>query len=650
MPFIHYLKHYRFAFKLALAVIIAFITSTALELPSTRWAIMTAALVVATPAFITGSASTSQIRHRGLLRVLGTLVGGLFTLVLVTLVKDINVMWLLTFLWMGFCAWQLTLINADHSYLWGLSGYTVLIIFFSSHSPDMVSRQIIFDRCFEISIGVFSALLSDVTMFPHSVKKNINKTLTTLLIKQYAFFQGGLNLQRREYIELNWCELVKNINQLTSLQMDLILESPGQFNNIQRIKALELLSYRILTYANESEFIVDFNSKNFRPSLFVMLKDNSKLSAAELYQYVKLRKNKLVNSNEIIPPAIHSWFNAMEDSFYLMSRIKSNLPLDTYEKNIIQKLGKREKSKPLNYHNALLNSLRAIFVTGGGYLLWQYSGINMAGGAMITLAIVTMLSARAENPTTVAMDFIISTLLAIPLSFLIYFGIFPYIQYNFILICLALTIFILPFGIIIPTQLIASLGTLLSTLNLLAISYPLVLKYDQFWGNALGQFLGCVLAWAVLKISRVNVYKLISKRLMRKLAMPTLQMFYNEAKLDSRDILPNIYEELRHLILCNPGEVKRHRMLLSLIVVYHRLNEERWLQTSFSTNELRAFKSTLNKLLLVQETTNTAEIDHIVILLELTKEKLFRLNAPYTIIGPIGHLIKVTKEFRYTLR
>ena len=67
------LRHLRFAVKLACAVVLALFVGFHFQLETPRWAVLTAAIVAAGPAFAAGGEPYSgAIRYRGMLRIAGT--------------------------------------------------------------------------------------------------------------------------------------------------------------------------------------------------------------------------------------------------------------------------------------------------------------------------------------------------------------------------------------------------------------------------------------------------------------------------------------------------------------------------------------------------------------------------------------------------
>lgn len=77
-------QHIRFAVKLATAIVLALFVGFHFQLETPRWAVLTAAIVAAGPAFAAGGEPYSgAIRYRGFLRIIGTFIGCIAGLVII---------------------------------------------------------------------------------------------------------------------------------------------------------------------------------------------------------------------------------------------------------------------------------------------------------------------------------------------------------------------------------------------------------------------------------------------------------------------------------------------------------------------------------------------------------------------------------------
>jgi len=100
-------QHVRFAIKLACAIVLALFVGFHFNLETPRWAVLTAAIVAAGPAFAAGGEPYSgAIRYRGMLRIVGTFIGCVAALVMIIgMIRAPLVMLMVCGLWAGFCTW-----------------------------------------------------------------------------------------------------------------------------------------------------------------------------------------------------------------------------------------------------------------------------------------------------------------------------------------------------------------------------------------------------------------------------------------------------------------------------------------------------------------------------------------------------------------
>jgi p-hydroxybenzoic acid efflux pump subunit AaeB len=105
-------RHLRFAIKLC-AVVLALFVGFHFQLETPRWAVLTAAIVAAGPAFAAGGEPYSgAIRYRGMLRIAGTFIGCIAALaIIILMIRAPLLMMLVCCLWAGFCTWISSLVR-----------------------------------------------------------------------------------------------------------------------------------------------------------------------------------------------------------------------------------------------------------------------------------------------------------------------------------------------------------------------------------------------------------------------------------------------------------------------------------------------------------------------------------------------------------
>ena len=99
-------QHIRFAVKLVTAIVLALFVGFHFQLETPRWAVLTAAIVAAGPAFAAGGEPYSgAIRYRGFLRIIGTFIGCIAGLVIIiAMIRAPLLMYLGRFLYLDILA------------------------------------------------------------------------------------------------------------------------------------------------------------------------------------------------------------------------------------------------------------------------------------------------------------------------------------------------------------------------------------------------------------------------------------------------------------------------------------------------------------------------------------------------------------------
>ncbi len=204
-------QHIRFAIKLACAIVLALFVGFHFELETPRWAVLTAAIVAAGPAFAAGGEPYSgAIRYRGMLRIIGTFIGCIAALtIIIVMIRAPLLMILVCCIWAGFCTWLSSLVRVENSYAWGLAGYTALIIVITIQTEPLLTPQFAVERCSEIVIGIVCAIMADLLFSPRSIKKEIDLELDNLLIDQYRLMQLCIKHGDSEEVDRAWSGLVR---------------------------------------------------------------------------------------------------------------------------------------------------------------------------------------------------------------------------------------------------------------------------------------------------------------------------------------------------------------------------------------------------------------------------------------------------------
>ncbi len=105
-----------------------------------------------------------------MLRIVGTFIGCIGALVIITLtIRAPVVMLLVSCLWAGALYWYSSLVRVQNSYAFGLAGYTALIIIVGIQAAPLTAPQYAIERCSEIVLGIVCAILADILFSPRSI-------------------------------------------------------------------------------------------------------------------------------------------------------------------------------------------------------------------------------------------------------------------------------------------------------------------------------------------------------------------------------------------------------------------------------------------------------------------------------------------------
>ena len=378
-------RHLRFAIKLACAVVLALFVGFHFQLETPRWAVLTAAIVAAGPAFAAGGEPYSgAIRYRGMLRIAGTFIGCIAALVIIILmIRAPLLMMLVCCLWAGFCTWVSSLVKVENSYAWGLAGYTALIIIITIHTNPMLAPQFAVERCSEIVIGIVSAIVADLLFSPRSIKKEIDLELDNLLIAQYKLMQLCVAHGEKEEVDQAWGALVRRTTALEGMRSNLIMESSRWAKANQRLKAINTLSLTLITQACETYLI-----QNSRPE---MVTDDYRELFAEpvetvqdVHQQLKRMRRFLTWKGEHnTPVTIYSWVGAATRYLLLKRGVVGNTKISRIEDGVLRgetvvKVESAERHHAMA-HLCLLYSRNAILAVDGLDLRQRRDGNDRRG-------------------------------------------------------------------------------------------------------------------------------------------------------------------------------------------------------------------------------------------------------------------------------
>ncbi|WP_033577505.1 MULTISPECIES: p-hydroxybenzoic acid efflux pump subunit AaeB [Dickeya] len=561
----------RFAFKLSAAIVLSLVLGFFLQLETPRWAALTAAIVAAAPAFAAGGEPFSgAIRHRGMLRVIGTFIGCIAALVIIiATVQAPVVMLMLCCLWAGVCVWISSLIKLENAYVFALAGYTTLIIIVTSQSAPLRIPQFTVERCSEIVLGIVCAILADLLFSPRSVKQDIDRALDELLVGQYHLLQGCVNGMSKQALDAAWNALVRKTHAINGMRSVLMMESSRWQGAGRRITTLLTQSWIMITQACEIRLTLQEHPDAVKGAIAVMLEHPAD-NPAEVQRRLRQLRHLAAAHGSSLPPTLISWLGAAARYQLLSKGVKTNARIGQSEAALLD-ADVPVKASSAETRHAMINGVRTTVATGLGCLFWLWTGWTSGSSCMVIIAVVTSLVMRLPNPVMAAKDFLIGSLVALPLGALMFMLVLPSTQQSLLLLCLSLGGMAFVIGIEVQKRRLGSLGALASTINILVLSNPMKFNLSQFLDNAIGQVIGCMLALLVILLIRDNTREQTGRTLLNRFVFGAVSALSTHATQRRENHLPALYQHLFLLLNLFPGEISQYRLALSLIMMHQRL-------------------------------------------------------------------------------
>jgi len=644
-------QHLRFAIKLACAIVLALFIGFHFQLETPRWAVLTAAIVAAGPAFAAGGEPYSgAIRYRGMLRICGTFIGCIAALVMIIgMIRAPLVMVMVCCLWAGFCTWVSSLVKVENSYAWGLAGYTALIIIITIQNEPLLSPQFAVERCSEIVIGIVCAIVADLLFSPRSIKQEIDRELDALLVAQYQLMQLCIRHGDSEEVDAAWGGLVRRTQALEGMRSNLHMESSRWARANRRLKALNTLSLTLITQACETYLI-----QNFRPDLITPawreMFDQPVDTVQDVHKQLKRMRRILSWTGEHDTPiTLYSWIGAATRYQLLKRGVVGNAKISAREEEILQ--GEVVvKVESAERHHAMVNFWRTTLSCALGTVFWLWTGWTSGSGAMVMIAVVTSLAMRLPNPKMAGIDFLYGTIAALPIGAFYFLVVLPSTQQSMLLLCISLAVLAFFIGIEVQKRRLGSLGTLASTINILVLDNPMTFHFSQFLDSALGQLVGCFLALMIILLVRDNSQARTGRVLLNQFVSAAVSSLTTNTARRNENHLPALYQQLFLLLNKYPGDLAKFRLALTLIIAHQRLRDAPVPVNDDLSAFHRQLRRTADKLISASNDDKRRRyFDRLLEELDVYQEKLVIWQASPQVTEPVNRLVGMLRKYQHAL-
>lgn len=643
----------RFPIKLTFAILLALLIGFHFNLETPRWAVMTACIVAGGTAFAAGGDPFSgALRHRGMLRIIGTFIGCLAALtIMIATIRAPVVMLLLCCLWAGFCVWLSSLIKVENSYALGLAGYTALIIVVSvdANGSVLLAPQFAVERCSEIIIGIVCAILADMLFSPRSIKQDIDRVIDGLLVDQYKLMQLCVAHGDKEEVDKAWTDLVRRTTALNGMRTHLMMESGRWQKADRRLRALNTLSLTLITQACET-FLIQNGRPEYVPPQFHLFFEKPVENVADIHKRMKIMRRVITASgSKNTPVTVSNWVGAASRYLLLLKGIKTNSSISGMEEEILD--GEPVvKMRSAETRHALINGIRTFVATAVGSLFWLWSGWTSGSGAMVMLAVITALAMRMPNPLMMAKDFLYGMIVAIPLGAFYYMVLMPATQQSMLLLCICLGVMAFIGGILIQRRQIGTLGALVGTINILTLDNPMTFNVSAFLDNALGQAIGCFLALLVILLIRDTSKARTGRTLLNRFMYSAVAAMTTNQARRRENHLPALYQQLFMLLNIFPGDINKFRIALTLIIGHQRLRDADIPVNSDLSAFHKQLRHTADRVISAgSDAKRRHYFERLLAELAIYQEKLARYEAPLSVTEPVQRLVSMLKKYQTTL-
>ncbi|MEK0167092.1 MULTISPECIES: p-hydroxybenzoic acid efflux pump subunit AaeB [Pseudescherichia] len=644
-------QHVRFAIKLACAIVLALFVGFHFNLETPRWAVLTAAIVAAGPAFAAGGEPYSgAIRYRGMLRIVGTFIGCVAALVMIIgMIRAPLVMLMVCCLWAGFCTWLSSLVRVENSYAWGLSGYTALIIVITVQAEPLLTPQFAVERCSEIVIGIVCAIVADLLFSPRSVKQEIDRELDSLLLAQYQLMQLCVQNGDGDEMDKAWGALVRRTNALDGMRTNLNMESSRWTRANRRLKVINTLSLTLITQACET-WLMQQSRPEIVTDTFRELFATPVETVQDVHKQLKRMRRVLAWTGEHDTPiTIYSWVGAATRFLLLKRGVIGNTRISATEEEVLRAEAV-VKAESAERHHAMVNFWRTTLSCMLGTLFWLWTGWTSGSGAMIMIAVVTSLAMRLPNPRMVAMDFVYGTLAALPIGAFYFLVVMPATQQSMLLLCISLAVLAFFIGIEVQKRRLGSLGALASTINILVLDNPMTFEFNRFLDSALGQIVGCVLALLVILLVRDNSRARTGRVLLNQFVSAAVSALTTNTARRRENHLPALYQQLFLLLNKFPGDVGKFRLALTMIIAHQRLRDAPIPVNADLSAFHRQLRRTADSVIAARsDTTRRRYFSQLLEELQVYQEKLRDWDAPEQVTHPVKRLVDVLHKYQSAL-
>lgn len=479
------------------AAMLALFLSFSLGLDRPFWAMMT--------VYITSQPLSGAVRSKAVFRLIGTVIGGLVTVLLVPMLVNAPVLLSLALaLWVAGCQFVSLLDRTPRAYVFMLAGYTAALIGF----PSVLHPEAIFDtavlRVQEIGIGVLCAAIVHSVVWPRSVAGVYGARAKAVLAHAESWIADILAVEASARTSPERRRLAADVTDLhvtaTHIPFDTARIRPTralltglQDRLVQLIPLVSALEDRLRSLTAEGP-----------------LPEGVTELVAEVRDWVL---DPTLDAPVIPPPPAASDWRGLV-TLNLTMRLAELVEALGTTRALVAAVAEPEAPRPViaegggrrlhrDYGLALLSATATFLTIIGCCAVWIVTAWPEGAVAAMIAAVVCCFFATLDDPVPAQRGFLVWTLASVPLVAVYLFAILPAIG-GFVMLCLALAPPLLALGaaMAVPSWYGRMLPMLIGFAGGLALTNMYSVDAASFFNSNVAQIIGIVAAMTMTRLVR----------------------------------------------------------------------------------------------------------------------------------------------------
>lgn len=150
--------------------------------------------------------------------------------------------------------------------------------------------------------------------------------------------------------------------------------------------------------------------------------------------------------------------------------------------------------------------------------------------------------------------------------------IIPNTQQSMLLLCLSTAVLGFFIGIEVQKRRLGSMGALASTINIIVLDNPMTFHFSQFLDSALGQIVGCMLAFIVILLVRDKSKDRTGRVLLNQFVSAAVSAMTTNVVRRKENRLPALYQQL-FLLMNKFRRFAEVPLALTMIIAHQRLRD-----------------------------------------------------------------------------